>query len=245
MKFIIGKKIEMSQKFRDDGVVIPVTVIAAGPCWVSRIRNKDKNGYDAIQVAFGEKKRIKRSLEGQVKHIAKKPEILHEFRKHPSDHALNLSMIPEGGKITVATFSPGDRVTVTGISKGKGFQGVVKRHGFGGSPKTHGHKDQLRMPGSIGATDPQHVFKGTRMAGRMGGDKVTIFNLEVVDIDKERNLIFIKGAVPGARGGLLTLVGEGELFIENEEKGDQMEEKKNEEKSDDIQEEKKEENPQL
>jgi large subunit ribosomal protein L3 len=136
-----------------------------------------------------------------------------------------------GDEINVSAFSEGDKVTVVSISKGKGFQGVVKRHGFHGSPKTHGHKDQLRMPGSIGSTDPARVFKGTRMGGRMGGDTVTVKNLEIIEIDTANNILYIKGAVPGARGAFVEVLAPGELsFVEKKSATEKVEEVKTEEK---------------
>ena len=177
-KFILGKKVEMSQIFADDGTVIPGTIVAAGPANVTQIKTKEKDGYDAVQIQFG---RIKR-----------------EFK--PNDGAFE-----KGVKVDVSTFSPGDIVKVSGTVKGRGFQGVVKRHGFHGAPKTHGTKHAHRQPGSIGATWPQRVLKGTRMAGRMGGNRASIQNLEIVKVDTERNQLYIKGAVPGARGTLLEI----------------------------------------
>ena len=189
MKIILGKKIEMTQKYNAKGAVVPVTVIKAGPCEITEVRNEDKHGYQAVQLDFNKKLREFR--------VAK-----HELKK--------------GDKLAVNQFQLGDKVKVTGISKGKGFQGVVKRHGFSGSPASHGHKDQLRMPGSIGATDAARVFKGTRMGGHMGDESVTVKNLEVVDVKPEENIMFIKGAVPGGRGGLLLIsTGETNFEVEN------------------------------
>lgn len=182
MKFILGKKISMSQRFKDNGMVVPVTEIQAGPCAVSLIRAKEKDGYTAVQLGFEDRFR--------------------EFRLE------NAPELKRGDKLTVENFEIGDKVQVAGISKGRGFAGVVKRHHFRGSPASHGHKDQLRMPGSIGATDPQHVFKGTRMAGRMGGKRATVKNLEVIEVDPTKNILVVKGAVPGARGSLLIIRAE-------------------------------------
>lgn len=179
MKYIIGKKLEMTQIFREDGSAVPVTLIAAGPCTALRVA-KDDSGHDVALIRFGEDTvRTLRLKEGET--------------------------VEPGAVISVDTFAVGDNVAVTGTSKGHGFQGVVKRHGFGGHPTTHGHKDQVRKSGSIGAGGIQRVFKGMRMAGRMGGDRVTVKNLEVVAVDKEKNVIAIKGAVPGARGSLVTI----------------------------------------
>ena len=179
-KFILGKKLEMSQMFLDDGTVIPLTVIQAGPIEVTQIKTKQKDKYESVQIALGKKRKEFKPSEG-------------EFEK--------------GKKIDVSVFAEGDVVKVSGASKGRGFQGVVKRHDFKGAPKTHGTKHAHREPGSIGAVWPQRVVKGTRMAGRMGGERITIRNLRVVKIDPEKNLLYIKGAVPGARGTLLEISG--------------------------------------
>lgn len=198
MKFILGKKIEMTQKFKDDGQVVPVTMIEAGPCFITQIKTKDKDGYWAVQIGFGRKK-INKPLSGHLKDLGNF-RYLREFILEDKEIEKN-----KNDKITVADFVLGDLVEVIGISKGKGFQGVVKRHHFAGSMATHGHKDQLRMPGSIGSTAPQRVYRGMRMAGRMGGERVTVKNLEVVEINSEKNLIYLKGAVPGGRGSLLSI----------------------------------------
>ncbi|MBU4332683.1 50S ribosomal protein L3 [Patescibacteria group bacterium] len=221
MKFILGKKLEMSQIFADDGTVIPVTKIQAGPCTVTQVKIQEKDGYKAIQVGFGEKKRLNKPLGGHLKGLSNSRHLV-EFRgdtnKTNETNKTN-SDLKRGDVITVGVFEPGDKVKVTGVSKGKGFQGVVKRHGFHGSPASHGHKDQLRMPGSIGATDPARVFPGMRMPGRMGGEQVTVTNLEIVKIDKDKNLLYIKGAVPGARNRLLEISGAGEMKIDAGDEG--------------------------
>ncbi len=201
----------MTQKFGNDGTVIPVTKVVAGPCFVTQVKNQDRDGYTAIQVGFGAKKKLSKSIKGHLKNLGSF-RYLKEFRVSDQD-AKDLTV---GNKITAATFKPGDKVKVTGVTKGRGFQGVVKRHGFHGSPKTHGHKDQLRMPGSIGATGPQHVFKGTRMGGQMGSTPVTVTNLEIVEVDGAKNEIFIKGALPGARNNLLLISGVGDLITASE-----------------------------
>lgn len=198
MKYIIGKKLNMSQIFDEEGNVIPVTEVLVEPCFVIQVKSVDKDGYMAVQVGGGKKKRLNKPERGHLNHVDKKlPNLayLTEFR-----FKKKLPEIKEGDALDISIFEIGDMVNVTGYSKGRGFQGVVKRHGFGGSPKSHGHKDQLRMPGSIGATDPAHVFKGTRMAGRMGGDKITIKNLKIVNLDKDKNILSIKGAIPGSYG---------------------------------------------
>lgn len=199
MKCIIGKKIQMSQIWNDQGKVVPVTIVEAKPCVVTQVKNVEKDGYAALQFGFGSKKKLSKPMQGHLKDLPQL-EGFKEFRG--SDLQLK-----RGDTIDVGVFNPGDKVKVTGISKGKGFQGVVKRHGFHGSPATHGHKDQLRMPGSIGAGGVQKVFKGRKMAGRMGGERVTVYPLEVVAVDKEKNQMMIKGAIPGARGSSVTIVG--------------------------------------
>lgn len=202
MKFIVGKKVEMTQKFLADGRVAPVTVVKAYHCEVTQIKGQ-KDGYTAVQLGYG--KKDKRHLK--------------EFRLDKTDG------IEVGKSINVSTFQKGDILKLTATSKGKGFQGVVKRHGFHGSPKTHGHKDQIRMPGSIGTTDPARVFKGKRMAGRMGGETVTVQNLELIDIDNKEDLLFVKGAVPGARNSVVTIVADGELkFVDAKEKQEETKE---------------------
>jgi large subunit ribosomal protein L3 len=206
MKFILGKKIEMTQKFKEDGSVIPVTVIQAGPCFITQIKKADKDNYQAVQIGYQETKKLNKSLSG---HLKKTPKLkyLKEF-KLDKDFEYK-----KGQEINVSVFAEGDKVKVTGISKGRGFQGVVKRYRFKGAPKSHGTKDQLRHPGSIGATGPAHVFKGTKMAGRMGGDQVTVSNLEIIEIDPEKNLLFIKGGIPGSRNGLVVISAPGEMDL--------------------------------
>lgn len=201
MKFILGKKLEMTQKFMEDGTVVPVTAILAGPCVITQIRTAEKDGYNAIQVGFLNKKKLNKPESGHLKDLGKF-RYLREFRV---DNFENKDELKRGDEINVEKFEIGDVIKVSGISKGKGFQGVVKRHGFSGSPASHGHKDQLRMPGSIGATGPARVFKGTRLPGHMGDQRVTVKNLKVVEIDKDKNIMFIKGAVPGARNGLIEI----------------------------------------
>lgn len=214
MKFIIGKKIEMTQLWRDNKVVA-VTQIQAGPCTVTQVKKTDKDGYNAIQVGYGEKK-LKNVKKPQTNHYKKSytdkaPEFVAEFK-------IDNPEIEPGNMINAETFAVGDIIKATGTSKGKGFQGVVKRHGFAGQMKTHGTKDQLRMPGSAGATGPAHVFKGMRMPGQTGNERVTTTNLEIVDVDSKDNIISIKGSVPGARNSIILISGEGELKILKETK---------------------------
>lgn len=193
MKFILGKKLEMSQKFKDDKV-IPVTIIKAGPCFVTQIKNKEKDGYEAIQIGFEKLK------EKKIKKPQKdKPfRYLKEFKGNINEYKLNQ-------EIKVDIFKPGEKVCISGVSKGKGFAGVMKRHGFHGMPASHGTKHDARHPGSIGATAPQRVLKGKRMAGRMGGKRVTVKNLEIIEVDPEKNLLIVKGSVPGPRNSLLEI----------------------------------------
>lgn len=196
MKFILGKKVGMTQVYKGDDIV-PVTLVESGPNFVSQIKTKEKDGYEAIQIGFGETKKINKPKTGHLKNLPKL-RWLREFRVEDS----KLSV---GDQIDVSTFALGDKVNIIAVSKGKGFQGVVKRHGFHGGPKSHGQKDRHRAPGSIGASWPQHVIKGMKMAGRMGGDRITVKNLEVIEIDKENNIIALKGAVPGKLGTLMMI----------------------------------------
>jgi len=196
---IIGKKIGMSQIFQDDGKVEAVTAVEAGPCCVVQVKTKDREGYNAVQLGFGEAKRVNSPQRGHLKDLGKY-RYLREFRV---DDTGELSV---GDKIDVSMLEVGDLIDVIGMSKSKGFAGVVKRHHFAGGPKTHGQSDRHRAPGSIGATTtPGRVLKGTRMAGRMGADQVTAQNLEVFQSDPERNLLLVKGAVPGSKNGLLLI----------------------------------------
>jgi large subunit ribosomal protein L3 len=198
MKFILGKKIGMTQIWKDDEV-IPVTLIEAGPCVVTQIRTKEKDGYEAIQIGFEKiekEKKIKKSLKD------KPYKWLREFRT-------KIENLKIGDVIDVSQFQEGEKVKVSGISKGKGFQGGVKRWGFSGRNATHGVKHEERTIGSVGSSFPERVVKGRKMPGRMGQERVTVKNLEIVEIDKENNLIALKGAVPGPRGTLVEICAEG------------------------------------
>ncbi len=196
---IIGKKIGMSQIFQEDGKVEAVTVVEAGPCCVVQVKTKNREGYNAVQLGFGEAKRVNSPQRGHLKDLGKY-RYLREFRVEDTGE------FAVGDKVDVSMLEVGDLVDVIGISKSKGFAGVVKRHHFAGGPKTHGQSDRHRAPGSIGATTtPGRVFKGTRMPGRMGADQVTAQNLEVFQADPERNLLLVKGAVPGSKNGLLLI----------------------------------------
>jgi len=203
MKFILGKKVEMEQVWNDRGDVVPVTIVVAAPGQITQVKTKDTDGYDAVQVGFDIKgKDSKRELtKPKQGHLKDLPAYRH-LREVRLDAPAEMK---RGDEINVSVFQVGDIVKVTGTSKGKGFQGVVKRHGFAGHPATHGHKDQARMPGSIGAGGVQHVRKGMRMGGRMGGDRISVKNLQIVAIDAEKNILKISGAVPGARKGLLQI----------------------------------------
>jgi len=222
MKLILAEKKEMTQKFTDDGKVVPVTKVVAGPCVITQIKDQSKDGYVALQIGFGLKKKLTKPLAGHLKKLGNF-QYLKEFRVSEEE----IKDLKVGDKISAKAFETGDKIKVTGKSKGKGFQGVVKRYGFHGSPASHGHKDQLRMPGSIGATGPAHVFKGTKMGGQMGNERVTVTNLEVVDVNIEKGEIFIKGAVPGPRNNLLLISGAGDLIIEKEEKPVEKKEESN------------------
>lgn len=200
LKGLIGKKIGMTQIFTEDGAAVPMTLIEAGPCYVTQIITSENDGYSAVQLGFGESK-PKRLTGGELGHLKRNSlpplKYLREFRA--KDHGLK-----EGDQITVSEFEMGELVDVIGTSKGKGFQGAVKRYHFKGGPKTHGQSDRLRAPGSRGSTTtPGRVYKGSRGPGHMGNDRITAQHLKVVLLDKERNLIGVRGAIPGPRGGLV------------------------------------------
>ncbi|MFC2020745.1 50S ribosomal protein L3 [Chloroflexota bacterium] len=201
---IIGKKLGMTQIFRDDGKAEAATAVEAGPCTVIQVKTTAKDGYNAVQYGFGEMKRLKSPQRGHLKGLGQFG-YLREFRV---DDPVAVEV---GDKVDVSLFKEGDIIDVTGISKSKGFAGVVKRHGFAGGPKTHGQSDRHRAPGSIGATtSPGRVWKGMRMAGRMGGERVTVARLSVLKADADRNLLLVKGAVPGSKNGLLLIRKSGE-----------------------------------
>ena len=195
MKFILGKKIEMSQVFKEDGTVVPVTLVKTEECNVVQVKTKDNDGYEAVKIGF-------ESLpERKIKKSGTPYRYLKEFRG-------DINEIKTGDKISLDIFEPGDRVKVSGVSKGKGFQGAVKRWGFSGKlTSSHGNKHEHRTLGSTGSCNPARVIKGRRMSGRMGGDRVSVKNLEIVSIDKKNNIISIKGAIPGRRGTLLEIRG--------------------------------------
>lgn len=202
MKALLGTKIGMTQILSEDGTATPVTLIQAGPVTVTQVKSLEKDGYNAVQVAFGSGKNLSKAVAGHVKSSKTSPKYIREFRVEELTDELSI-----GSTIDVSAFALGDHVSATGTSKGKGFAGTVKRHNFNTSKSTHGGNGNVRKPGSIGSMYPQKVFKGKRMAGRMGGDRVTVKNLEVAYLDAENNLIGLKGAVPGPRKSLIIVNG--------------------------------------
>jgi large subunit ribosomal protein L3 len=217
MKALLGTKLGMTQIFDADGNIVQATVIAAGPCVVTQVKTDATDGYNAIQIGFGDAKHQKRPQMGHLKAANTNAKYLREVRLPDVDptnkHAeaeveaeSNDLKLTVGTQIDVTTFEIGDKVQVTGTSKGKGFAGTVKRHNFATGPKTHGSHN-YRAPGSIGSGYPQHVFKGMRMAGRMGGEQVTVKGLKIVVIDAEAGLLAVSGAVPGPRRGLIMVKG--------------------------------------
>ena len=204
LKGLIGKKVGMTQIFDETGAVIPVTLIEAGPCYVTQVRLPEKDGYSAVQLGFDEVK-PKRLTGGQLGHLKRNSmpplRFLREFREKDPE-------VNEGDQLSVDVFAVGEQVDVIGTSKGKGFQGGVKRYGFRGGPKTHGQSDRQRAPGSRGSgTTPGRVYKGARGPGHMGHERVTAQNLRVVLVDPERNLLGVRGSVPGPKGGLVMIKG--------------------------------------
>jgi large subunit ribosomal protein L3 len=207
MKGILGRKVGMTQLLTQRGAVVPVTIIEAGPCYVTQIKTQENDGYTAIQLGF-EPTEPRRLTKGQLGHLRRRNlnlpalRVLREIRVK----AAELERYKLGQKLLADVFAVGDRVDVRGVSKGRGFQGGVKRHGFRGGPRTHGQSDRLRAPGaSSSGTTPGRLYKGKRMAGHMGNRAVTISNLRVVLVDPERNLLAVRGSVPGAKGGLLLI----------------------------------------
>ncbi len=194
---LLGRKLGMTQIFDEGGVVRAVTAIQAGPCTVTQIKTPDRDGYSAIQIGFGDAKKLNKSETGHLKDLPKLRHLREVRLSSPGSYEL-------GQKLDATLFEAGELVDVIGTSKGKGFAGGVKRHHFGGGPKTHGQSDRFRAPGSVGAgTTPGRVLKGTRMAGHMGDVRVTVQNLKVVEVDADRNLLLVEGAVPGANNGLV------------------------------------------
>ena len=194
---ILGRKVGMTQIFTDTGEVVPVTVIEAGPCTVTQVKTERTDGYNAIQMGFGRVRRMNKPERGHLKDLPP----LRELRELRTD---DVDQYQLGQTIDVSVFAVGDSVDITGTSKGRGFAGVVKRHHFKGGPKTHGQSDRHRAPGSIGATStPGRVFKGMRGPGHMGNEQVTTQNLQIELVDPDRNLLAVRGSVPGPRGGLV------------------------------------------
>ncbi len=201
-KFILAQKIGMTQIYQDDKA-IPVTALEAGPVVVSQIKKQDRDGYYAIQVGFGKKRNLSKAVRNHLKGLGDLRWLKEcKITKEEAD------AFKRGDRIDVSVFKEGEKVKIIGTSKAKGFQGVVKRHGFHGGPKSHGQKDRLRAPGAIGATHPQHVLKGKKMAGRMGGNRITLKNVKIVKIIPEKNIICVKGAIPGKRGELVQILSE-------------------------------------
>jgi large subunit ribosomal protein L3 len=195
---LMGKKLGMTQIFDETGQAVPVTVLKVGPCVVTQLRTRERDGYEAVQLGYEESKRLNSPDRGHQKAAGSSMRHLREVK------ASDISGYEIGQVVDCTLFSAGDRVDVTGTSKGKGFAGVVKRHGFAGGPKTHGQSDRHRAPGSIGSSaTPGRVFKGMRMAGRMGGERTTVQNLTVERVDPEKNLILVRGSVPGANQSLV------------------------------------------
>jgi len=203
MKFILGKKLEMSHLYNEAGQMMPVTIVKAGPCVVTQIKNEKADSYSAVQIAFTEKRKVTKPIAG---HLKKAGEKVYRYLREFNLKNANGETFTVGSEIKADIFQAGDKIKVVGTSKGKGFQGVVKRHHFAGGRGSHGDKDQLRHSGSIGAKGIAHVFKGSRMGGHMGDERVTISNLSVVKVDAENNLLYIKGSIPGARNGLVRII---------------------------------------
>ena len=200
---IIGRKLGMTQMFRDSGKAEAVTAVAAGPCTVIQLKKDSKEGYNAAQLGFGEAKKMKSARKGHLKEMGNY-RYLREIRLTDTEG------IKVGDSVDISLFEPGDIIDITGISKGKGFAGVVKRYNFAGGPKTHGQSDRHRAGGSIGAgTSPGRVLKGTKMPGHMGNEQVTARKLEVIQVDSEKNIMLVKGAIPGAKNGILLIKKSG------------------------------------
>lgn len=203
MAGLLGKKIGMTRIFDNNGNVVPVTVVEAGPCYVTQIKTKENDGYESVQLGYNQKKEknITKSVLGHLK-----KNNVPAVRKLKEFTFFEGKEVKPGDTVTVDIFAPGEFVKVKGLSKGRGFMGVVKRHGFRGGPKTHGQSDRLRAPGSLGqSSDPSRVYKGLKMGGQMGNKKVTVPELQIIKIDVDNNLLYIKGAVPGARNNYLEI----------------------------------------
>jgi len=201
MKFIVGTKGSMTQVFDADGVCHPATILQIEPAVVSRIKTVETDGYNAVQIASGTKK-AERASKAQKGQFSEVPAVVREYRPK-AVYNESIDGVEVGTKLDASVFAPGDTVIVSAVSKGKGFQGVVKRHGFAGGRRSHGQKHSEREPGSIGATGFMRVIKGMRMAGRMGGDRITVKGLTILQVNPEANMLLIKGAVPGRKGSLV------------------------------------------
>lgn len=201
MKCILGTKERMTQVYDQEGIAHPATILRVAPHTVTQVKTAETDGYEALQIATGEQKkqRISKAVAG---HTGGAFAHLREFKPRAKQKE-TLEGLEKGAEFDVTVFEAGDTIEVSAVSKGKGFQGVVKRHGFAGAPKTHGTKHNVRAPGSIGATGPNRVFKGTKMAGRMGGERVTVKNLKVLEVNGEKNILLVSGAVPGRKGSLV------------------------------------------
>lgn len=243
MKFILGKKVNMTQIWEQDKVMA-VTKVQAGPCFITQVKEDKNDSYQALQVAYGQKKNknISKPLRG---HLAKAG--IKEGARYLREFRLN-ELKPEmkiGAVIDVSTFTKGDIVDVSGTSKGKGFQGLVRRYGFRGHKSSHGNKDQERTSGSVGAKGPARIFPGRKMPGRMGGGRVSVKNLEIMEVDLDNNVLYIKGGLPGSENGLLIIKGVGDLVVKDqaplleafEANSAEIEEEKKEEKVEEIKEE--------
>ena len=204
MKALLGTKVGMTQILQEDGVLVPVTLVQAGPCVITQVKTDETDGYTSIQLALGGGKNVSKSVKGHVAKANKElmPRIIKEFRVEDISEEQTV-----GSSFDVSVFEVGDKVKVTGTSKGKGFAGTVKRHNFATSASTHGGNGMVRRPGSIGSMYPQKIFKGKRMAGQMGAEQVTVSGLKVAYIDVENNLIGFKGAIPGPKKSIVTVVG--------------------------------------
>lgn len=198
-KFILGRKIGMTSVIDENSNLVPVTVIQAGPCFVTQVKNQEKDGYEALQIGFEEEKKVNKPMAGHFKKSGKNLKNIQEYR-------VEGSQLKEGDIIDVSIFEKGEKVKIAGHIKAKGFQGGIKRWGFKSHPAGHGHPEQRRV-GSIGSGYPQHVFKGKKMPGRKGPDRKTILGLQILDIDTKNNLLLIKGSVPGVKGRLVEIMG--------------------------------------
>lgn len=202
---LLGRKIGMTTYYREDGNIVPVTAVQLGPCVATQVRTKARDGYEAVQVGFEPVKRLNKPQAGHQARSSGKFRFMKEFAA-----TADLASIQVGQKFDVSIFKAGDFVSVTGTSRGRGFQGGMRRHHFHGGPRTHGQSDRARAPGAIGATThPGHVWKGTRMAGHMGAERATTSGMQVVKVDPEKNLLLVKGAVPGPQNGIVTVYYQG------------------------------------